>query len=242
VTRLAIVSDVHGNLVALEAVAEDLRGSGVDRVLHAGDLAFAGAQPAEVVDRIRELGWSGIVGNTDEMLWRPELQAALEARAPKLGTMLRVFFEEYAPATAERLSDERTAWLRELPVELRIDDVTLVHASPGDLWRAPMADAPDEDLASVYGESGAPVAVYGHIHVPFVRSVGALTVANSGAVGSPFDGDPRASYLLVEDGVPSVIRVPYDLDREAAALRASGYPDAERIAETRRVGRFVWAR
>jgi putative phosphoesterase len=242
VSRLAIVSDVHGNLVALEAVAEDLRGRGVDRVLHAGDLAFAGAQPVEVVDRIRELGWSGIVGNTDEMLWRPERQAELEARAPKLGAMLRVFFEEYAPVTAEWLGDERIAWLRELPVELRIDDVVLIHASPGDLWRAPMADASDEDLASVYGESGAAVAVYGHIHVPFVRSVGALTVANSGAVGSPFDGDPRASYLLVEDGVPSVIRVPYDLDREAAVLRASGYPDAERIVETRRAGRFVWGR
>jgi putative phosphoesterase len=241
-SRLAIVSDVHGNLVALEAVVADLRRRGVDRVVHAGDLALAGAQPAEVVDRIRELGWSGIVGNTDEMLWRPERQAELEARAPKLGAMLRAFFEEYAPATAERLGHERIAWLRELPVELRIDDVVLVHASPGDLWRAPMADAPDEDLASVYGESGAAVAVYGHIHVPFVRSMGALTVANSGAVGSPFDGDPRASYLLVEDGVPRVIRVPYNLDREAAALRASGYPDAERIAETRRSGRFVWGR
>jgi putative phosphoesterase len=241
-SRLAIVSDVHGNLVALEAVADDLRRRGVDRVVHAGDLAFSGAQPAEVVDRIRELGWSGIVGNTDEMLWRPERHAELEARAPKLDAMLRVFFAEYAPATAERLGDERIAWLRELPDELRIDDVVLVHASPGDLWRAPMADASEEDLASVYGESGAPVAVYGHIHVPFVRSAGAMTVANSGAVGSPFDGDPRASYLLVEDAAPTVIRVPYDLDREIAALRGSGYPDAERIAETRRTGRFVWPR
>jgi len=242
VSRLAIVSDVHGNLTALEAVIEDLRRRRVDRVVHAGDLAFAGAQPAEVVDRIRELGWPGIVGNTDEMLWRPELQAEQEARAPKLRAMLSVFFEEYAPATAERLGDERIAWLRELPAERRLDDVVLVHASPGDLWRAPMADAPDDELAAVYGGAGAPVAVYGHVHVPFVRPVGALTVANSGAVGSPFDGDPRTSYLLVEDGVPSVIRVPYDLDREAAALRASGYPDAERIVETRRLGRFVWGR
>ena len=241
-SRLAIVSDLHGNLTALEAVADDLRRRGVDRVLHAGDLAFAGGQPAEVVDRIRELGWTGIVGNTDEMLWRPELQAEQAARAPKLRDMLRVFFEEYAPATAERLGDERIAWLRELPDELRMGDMALVHASPGDLWRAPMADASDEDLASAYGERGTPVAVYGHIHVPFVRSVGALTVANSGAVGSPFDGDPRASYLLVDDGVPNVIRVPYYVDREFAALRGSGYPDAERIAETRRTGRFVWER
>jgi putative phosphoesterase len=241
-SRFAVVSDVHGNLTALEAVVADLRRRGIDRVVHAGDLAFAGAQPAEVVDRIRELGWPGIVGNTDEMLWRPELQAEQEARAPKLREMLRVFFEEYAAATAERLADERIAWLRELPAELRVDDVVLVHASPGDLWRAPMADASDDDLAEVYGGSSAPVAVYGHIHVPFVRSIGALTVANSGAVGSPFDGDPRASYLLVEDGVPPVVRVSYDVEHEAAVLRALGYPDAERIAETRRLGRFVWPR
>jgi diadenosine tetraphosphatase ApaH/serine/threonine PP2A family protein phosphatase len=82
--------------------------------------------------------------------------------------------------------------------------------------------------------------VYGHIHRPFVRDLGSMTVANSGSVGSPYDGDPRASYLLVnEDGAAEVIRVEYDVEREAAGLLASGYPAAEQLAESRRRGEYV---
>ena len=66
-----------------------------------------------------------------------------------------------------------------------------------------------------------------------------MVIANSGAVGSPFDGDPRASYLLLDDGRPQVVRVQYDVAREARLLMRSGYPDASRIAETRRSGRYV---
>jgi hypothetical protein len=81
--------------------------------------------------------------------------------------------------------------------------------------------------------------VYGHIHRPYVRRVGGLTVANSGSVGSPFDGDPRASYLLVDaDGV-AVVRIEYDIEQEADLLLRSGYPDALRLAETRRRGQFI---
>jgi 3',5'-cyclic AMP phosphodiesterase CpdA len=69
--RLAVVSDIHGNLTALEAVIADIERRAVDRVVHGGDLALIGCQPAEVIDRVRELGWPGIVGNTDELLWRP---------------------------------------------------------------------------------------------------------------------------------------------------------------------------
>jgi predicted phosphodiesterase len=74
--RLAIVSDIHGNLTALEAVVADIARHGVDRVVHGGDLVLAGGLPAEVVDTVRELEWPGIVGNTDQLLWRPEEQAA----------------------------------------------------------------------------------------------------------------------------------------------------------------------
>jgi len=103
-----------------------------------------------------------------------------------------------------------------------------------------MPDADDSELSSTYGSAGAPVVVYGHIHRPFVREAGpGLTVANSGSVGSPFDGDPRASYLLVEDGIPRVVRVDYDVEREVELVLRSGYPDAERIAAMRRSARFV---
>jgi hypothetical protein len=144
--RIAILSDVHGNLTALDAVVADVLERAPDRVLHGGDLVLLGAQPAQVVDRIRELGWLGVLGNTDELLWRPEEQAHQETLAPKLTEQLRLMFQECAPATAELLGKERVAWLRDLPVEARIDGLALVHAAPGELWRAPQPTADDSEL------------------------------------------------------------------------------------------------
>ncbi len=237
--RVAIVSDVHGNLTALDEVVADIQRHAPDVVLHGGDLALMGAQPAEVVDRVRELGWAGVVGNTDEVLWRPDEQQRQQALAPKLGPLLGLIFEQYAPATRQLLGEERVAWLRELPAQQRLGDLVLVHAGPGDLWRAPLPDAGDEEIAAVYGPLDAATAVYGHIHRPYTRGLGALTVANSGSVGMPWDGDPRASYLLVEDGRPRLQRVEYDLEREAATLLGGGYPDAQRLVAMRRRGVFI---
>jgi putative phosphoesterase len=237
--RLAVVSDVHGNLTALEAVIADIERRGVGRVVHGGDLALAGCQPVEVIDRVRELGWPGIVGNTDELLWRPQERAVQERNAPKLRELLHLLFEEYAPATRELLGAERVAWLRELPAEHAEDGVALVHASPGDLWRAPLPDAEDAELSETYESCDAETVVYGHIHRPYVRRLDQFTITNSGSVGSPFDADPRASYLLLEDGEAQIIRVAYDIEREADLLLASGYPDAPRIAAMRRTGKFL---
>jgi putative phosphoesterase len=237
--RLAIVSDIHGNLTALEAVVADISRRGVDRVVHGGDLALIGCQPAEVIDRVRELGWPGIVGNTDELLWRPDQYEAQLRNAPKLHALLRLLFKEYAPATRETLGEERLAWLRQLPAEHRDQNLLLLHASPGDLWRAPSPDADDPTLAATYGSSDVDTVVYGHIHRPYTRQLDQLTVANSGSVGSPFDGDPRASYLLLDAGDIQIIRVAYDVQREIDLLHRSDHPDRERIAEMRRLGRFV---
>lgn len=90
--RLAILSDIHGNLTALEAVLADLETIGVDLVVHGGDLVANGARPAPVTDIIRGLAWPGVCGNTDEMLWQPDLLAELESKAPletrlKAGTL-----------------------------------------------------------------------------------------------------------------------------------------------------------
>ena len=218
----------------------DLERRAVETVLHGGDLVLMGAQPAEVIDRVRELGWPGVVGDTDEVLWRPQEQARQERLAPRLGGLLSLIFREYAPATLELLGEQRLAWLRQLPEQRRIADLVLVHAAPGDLWRAPMPDAQDSELTAVYASLDAATVVYGHIHRPYTRMLdGRLTIANSGSVGMPFDGDPRASYLLIEDGHPRLVRVQYDVEREAALLLRSGYPDAPRLAEMRRRGAFL---
>ena len=220
--RLAIVSDVHGNLRGLEAVIADLERERPDLVVHGGDLVLNGPRPAEVVDRVRELGWPGIVGNTDEALWNlPEA----------LPDPVRQAFERRAAATRELIGPERLESLRGLPREWRGDGVALVHAVPGDLWALVPPDAPDSRLREVYGPLGRPVAVYCHIHAPYVRDLGDLVVANSGSAGAPFDGDTRVSWLLVDGGRAEVRRVEYDVKAAAAELRASGYPEADRIAE-----------
>jgi putative phosphoesterase len=237
--RVAIVSDVHGNLTAFDAVLADIQRRTPDVVLHGGDLALMGAQPAEVIDRVRELGWPGVVGNTDEVLWRPDEQARQERLAPKLGTLLRLIFKEYAAATLQLLGEERVTWLRELPAHQHLEDLVLVHAAPDDLWRAPMPDAEDDELSAVYEPLDAATVVYGHIHRPYTRTLTRMTVANSGSVGMPWDGDPRASYLLIEDGRSYLVRVEYDVEREATLLLESGYPDAPRLVEMRRRGAFL---
>jgi diadenosine tetraphosphatase ApaH/serine/threonine PP2A family protein phosphatase len=94
-------------------------------------------------------------------------------------------------------------------------------------------------LLATYGPCATRMVVYGHIHRPFVRPLGTMTVANSGSVGSPLDGDPRASYVLIEDREAQIVRVEYDVEREIALLLSSDYPDSARIAEMRRRGRFL---
>lgn len=237
--RFAIVSDIHGNLTALDAVIADISRRGVDRVVHGGDLALGGCQPAEVIDRIRELGWHGIVGNTDELLWRAAARKEQERRTPQLRELLNLLFDHYAPATRELLGDERLAWMSGLPHEHREAGLTVVHASPGDLWQAPSPDSPRSEFLDTYGRYRAQTVVYGHIHLPFHRDIDGMSVANSGSVGSPFDGDPRASYLLVEGGRVEIVRVEYDIEREGHLILQSGYPDAARIGDMRRAGKFL---
>lgn len=233
--RIAVVSDIHGNLTAFEAVLSDLRQTAPDLILHGGDLAEAGARPREIVDRIRELGWPGVAGNTDELLFRPESLTEFAARAPKLAPLVGAI-QEMGAAAQQALGPERIEWLRRLPHVLVHDPVALVHASPGDLWRAPAHDAGDAELESVYAPLARPVAVYGHIHRPFVRSVGAMTVANCGSVSLSYDGDLRASYLLVDGQSATIRRVEYDVEREIQACLESGLPRADWLARILRSG------
>jgi putative phosphoesterase len=237
--RIAVISDIHGNLTALDAVAADLNRAKPDLVLHGGDLAASGSQPAEVIDLISQLGWPGVIGNTDEMLWTPEALLELIASAPKLSGLLHILFEAFAPATRALIGEQRLGWLRRLPTEFRHDNLVLLHASPGNLWRAPLDNSGDASLERLYKDLDARTVVYCHIHRPFIRRLGALTVCNSGSVGAPYDGDPRASYLLIDNNQPTIRRVEYDVETEVRRLLASNYPYKSWLAEMRRRGIYI---
>jgi len=228
--RIAIVSDIHGNRTALEAVLADLRQTSPDLILHGGDLADAGASPAEIVDRIRDLGWPGVVGNTDEMLFMPESLQEFATQSPKLQPLFAVI-EEMAASTREALGEERLAWLRGLPRIQMHGSMALVHASPDDRWRAPAPEASDAELESVYSPLGQPIAIYAHIHRSYIRNASELTVANTGSVSLSYDGDRRAAYLLLDGPNPSIRRVEYDVERELRALAACGLPHSDWVAK-----------
>src|SRR5215831_15560753 len=125
--RLAVVSDVHGNFAALQAVVEDLERQHVDQVVQGGDLVTTGPRPVEVLDRVRELGWAGVVGNTDAMLWDAPARAEQERKAPGLSGWLYHLFDTLAPWARERLGEERINWLRQLPGEWRLRQLLVLH-------------------------------------------------------------------------------------------------------------------
>ena len=227
--RIAIVADIHSNRTALEAVLADLRQTSPDLILHGGDLADSGASPVEIVDRIRDLGWQGVVGNTDEMLFSPESLAEFAPQSPGLRPLFALI-EEIAAATRATLGEERLAWLRGLPRVQIHGPMALVHASPESCWRAPAPEASDAELESVYSPLGQPIAIYGHIHRPYIRSVARMIVANTGSVGLSYDGDRRAAYLVLDGSTPTIRRVEYNVDSELKALSGCGLPHADWVA------------
>ena len=225
--RIAVVSDIHGNLTAFDAVLADIQQASPDLVLHGGDLADAGSSPAEIIDRIRDLGWQGVMGNTDEMLVQPNAleDFASESSAPPA---LWAAIRQIATATREALGEERLAWLRELPSMKIQDAFALVHATPNSCWRAPASESTDAELNALYGSLGKPIVAFGHTHRPCIRSVdGNLQLLiNTGSVGLSYDGDRRASYLLLEGSTPSIRRVEYDVEKELKALSSCDLPGA----------------
>ena len=227
--RVAVVSDIHGNLPALEAVVADLAETEPDQVVLGGDLALGGPHASEVVDRIRELGWPSVLGNTDAALSGLESipQAARGGFIPKV-----------AAHTSKILGRDRTAWLTGLPMEWRAADLVVVHAVPGDCWAIVSHDAPDATIRETYSEAGAPIVTYGHIHHAFVRRIGDLTVVNSGSVSLSLDRDVRASYVIVDGDQVEHRRVDYDLEKVAGDYFSSGYPMADTYVKWLRTG--VW--
>jgi putative phosphoesterase len=226
--RIAIVSDIHGNLPALEAVLADIDQVRPDAVVLGGDLALGGPHPNDVVDRLRALDWPSVLGNTDEAL--DERKLPEQARSG--------FVAQAAARSREMLGRERVAWLTSQPLEWRGSGIAVVHATPMNCWAIVAHDAPDNEIREVYGALDVGTAVYGHIHHAYVRELTGMTVVNSGSVSLALDGDPRACYAVIEDGRIEHRRVHYDVESVASDLMAIDYPNAQTYVMWLRTGEF----
>lgn len=246
-TRIALFSDVHGVAQALEAICEAVRASAPDVVAIAGDHAMNGADPAATIDGIRELEAAGAVvvqGNTDIAVADADYGAAF----PWLGDGVPESMKAAAAWAHEAIGPERVDWLRRLPAERRIraDDGTLIlvtHASPGS-QTAGFDQALDENVTlERLGRTDARVIACGHTHVPEIRDFGWKMIVNAGSAGYALDGDPTASWALL-DVVAGVVtaeikRTPFDVLAAADAVAARGLPGDVYRAATIRTGKLV---
>jgi diadenosine tetraphosphatase ApaH/serine/threonine PP2A family protein phosphatase len=236
--RVAVLSDIHSNLVALDAVLA--HAGPVDALWHLGDIVGYGPDPDGVVGRLAERAAVGVRGNHDaaaigglEIDWfNPEARAAIEW-------------------TRRAMSDATRSWLAALPERRVLEGITLVHGSPRDPIREYISDrfVAEDNLAVLESRH----ALHGHTHVPVAWLEGGSRVSllrvddgsslelgrtrallNPGSVGQPRDGDPRAAYLVLDTdaGLVRWHRVPYEIAPVQAAIRAAGLPPrlADRLA------------
>jgi diadenosine tetraphosphatase ApaH/serine/threonine PP2A family protein phosphatase len=142
------------------------------------------------------------------------------------------------PSTLASIGEERLRWLEGLPTLHSQEGFSVVHASPNDCWQAPMAGASDEELRSTYMSLRAAIVVYGHIHRPYIRRLQDITIANTGSVSQSYDGDRRASYLVMDEENITIRRVEYDVESEAKELLRSGLPHADWLSRILLAGKY----
>ena len=228
--RIAVLSDIHANLPALDAVLAAL--GPVDAVWHLGDVVGYGPHPDEVVARLREVGAVGVRGNHDA--------AALDLG---MAEGFNVDARRAIEWTAGRIAPATRAWLSGLPEQREIEGLTLVHGSPRDPAWEYITTAPDAS-ANLAAFATAHL-LYGHTHLPavfrdragrmetLVPTDGSLVtldagrvLANPGSVGQPRDGDPRASAAILDTAARTLTwrRVAYPVVEVQAAMRAAGLP------------------
>ena len=246
-TRIAVLSDVHGNLLALEAVRAEIRREKPDAVLVAGDLVLNGPDPNGAIDALRLLESEGaliVSGNTDIAVGDLDYGAAYPQYQDGVPDTVR----EAVEWARDELGDDQLDWLRRLPSERRMRAegdtlVLVVHASPGSQTRG-FDQALDPNV--IYERAAATdarVICVGHTHVPEIRDLGWKLIVNAGSAAYVLDGDPMASWAMVTvvDGSveAEIRRTPFDVLAVANAISARGLPGDVYRAATVRTGKLV---
>ncbi len=211
-----MLSDIHGNLLALDAVMSDLDAQSVDEVWCGGDLGWGGPWASECIARVRKEGWPTVRGNTD--IWITGDPQSIDDPAK------RELFE--AIARAHAIGEDDAHWLLNLPLGYSgAGSILLVHATPETPFDAPLPEEPAARFAPFAGK--AALVVYAHVHRAFVRRLADGTlVANTGAVGFPMD-DESASYLIIDAQGPecSLIHRRVRFDRRGGLAQAKELGD-----------------
>ena len=249
--QLAVLSDIHGNIVALDSVIADLQQAGsADAIWMLGDLAAFGSDPSAAISQVQSLPNVEVIqGNTDRYLTagvRPALPPpANEEDWPKTSGRLAqrdsIFQWIY-----DQLSYDDFVYLKSLPTDLNLTvekygQLTAFHAAPGndEFGFAPETD--DDVIRNKLAGTPAGLVMMGHTHRPMDRQIGDWRVLNVGSVGLPFDGDPRAAYaILAFDSSGNLAvdlrRVPYDIEKEVELLKTRANPGVKLQAARLRAG------
>lgn len=219
--RIGLVSDAHGNLVALEAALADARRFAPDVVAHVGDMVN-GPSSAGVLDLLLATQVTGVLGNHEDYVLRCE-----DPDAPTIWGS-----DRFAPArwTRRSLSARHLKVIGTWPITHRPHpDVTLVHGTTRSLREHFRASTPDDEVRALYRDIDAMVIGVGHTHLPLVRTIDSVIYVNVGSTGIALDGEPRASYALLTRRAGSwdveIRRVPYDTTPVLVAARRDGWLD-----------------
>jgi putative phosphoesterase len=226
--RAAVITDIHGNLAALEATLEWIDGEGIERIYCGGDLVGYGAYPNEVCALIEQRGIPTIYGNYDYAIARDMEDcgcAYVTEHDRELG-------QQSVAWTLEHTEEPAKDFMRELPFDLRFQvgsiDVHLVHGSPRKVNEYLFEDKPASLYERLAAAESAEALVFGHTHKPWVHEFGGVLFVNCGSVGKPKDGDARAGFAILEDVGGrldvTIQRVEYDAETAARDVAAAGLP------------------
>ena len=225
--RLAVISDIHANWQALQAVWADLTAQAPDAIICLGDLVGYGAFPNEVIDFVRSRSVPVLMGNYDDGVGYDRDDCGCVYKDPAdvaLGRQSLLW-------TRERVTADRKAYLRSLPFDRREVfagwRVRFVHGSPRKINEYLYEDRPESVFRNIARVADCSVLFFGHTHLPYQKQVGRTLFVNTGSAGKPKDGDPRAGYVAADFGSALTIslrRVEYDVAAAAQAVRASGLP------------------
>jgi putative phosphoesterase len=226
--RVAVITDIHGNLAALEATLDWIDAESIERIYCGGDLVGYGAHPNEVCALIEERGIPTIYGNYDYAIAR-DLD---DCGCAYISAHDRALGQQSVAWTLEHTDERAKVFMRTLPFDLRLDigsvAVHLVHGSPRKVNEYLFEDKPASLYERLAAAEEASALVFGHTHKPWVHEYGGVLFVNCGSVGKPKDGDPRAGFAVLEesDGVLGVTiqRVRYDAEAAARDVAAAGLP------------------